>query len=488
MEGKLGARAQSWWLFSFLIVFVGAMLVPAMPQAALAQEGDVKKPSEIQDDDKDAKEPGESVKKAAKKEEGWHIEGQNYLKSRSRWSEEDSDWDLYNFLSLTMKDTKKNPKVKLHFDVLGLWDLNGKPAAGVSDDFRDVYDTYDASFHGRAYSAYVDVFKLYPGTQVRLGRQSLYQNEGLTFDGGFVEHKLTKKFETRIFYGVPVNDFDSHKGNDFMYGAGFTMKPQENVWARLELMRSQDDREAPLDTLTDDILFLSGKYKPYKYLSLYGRFSWIDSHIPGRGTVDRRHAIKASAKIPKYRMRARLMAILQPVPLKDFSTEFSDLFAAMQEFKPYYQVSGYLMKEFGDFVAGEAGCDIRELKHSKDEGAVNREFVRPYLTVTLSDLLLKDGELEVTFEYWDTIDHDILTFDASYTQEFYEKLKAAVGTSYEAYDYDNITMEEKENVRSYFLKLKYKLTKSAWLRAKYSYVDDKYDSFSKLELALQLKF
>mgnify|MGYP005668498767 CR=1 FL=1 len=216
--------------------------------------------------------------------------------------------------------------------------------------------------------------------------------------------------------------------------------------------------------------------------------SWIDSHIPGRGAVDRRHVLKVSAKIPKYRMRAKLVAVFQPVSLKEFSTEFSDLFAVMQEYKPYYQVSGYLMKEFGDLVAGEVGCDIRELKHSEDEGSLNREFVRPYVTITLSDLLVKDGDLEVTFEYWDTIDHDILTFDASYAQNFGKKWKAAVGTSYEAYDYDNITMEEKEQVRTYFLKLKYKLMKNAWLRAKYSYLEDKYDSFSKLELALQLNF
>jgi hypothetical protein len=468
------------------------MFAFVMPHAAPAQEEEVKGPSEARESNKDTEEPGEGTQETANreepKEEDWHISGQYYLKSRSRWSEEDSDWDLYNFFSLTLKDTKKNPKVKLHFDVLGLWDLDGKPKPGESDDFKDIYDTYGASFHGRAYSAYLDVFKLYPETQVRLGRQSLYLSESLTFDGGFVEHKLTRNFETRVFYGVPVNDFDPHKGNDFMYGAGFTLKPEQNIWARLELMRSQDDREAPLDTLTDDMLFLSGKYKPYKYLSLYGRFSWIDSHIPGRGTVDRRHVIKAYARIPKYRMRVKLMAILQPVPLKDFSTEFSDLFAVMQEFRPYYQMSGYLMKEFGDFVTGEVGCDIRELKHSKDEGALNREFVRPYVTVTLSDLLVKDGEFEVTFEYWDTIDHDILTFDASYTQEFYRKWKAAVGTSYEAYDYDNITMEEKENVRSYFLKLKYKVNKSVSLRAKYTYTDDRYDSFSKLELALQVKF
>jgi hypothetical protein len=489
VEGKLGARAQSWWLFSFLIVFVGVMLVLVVPQAALAQEGEVKKPSEIQENnDKDVEEPDEGAKKAAKKEEGWHIAGQYYLKSRSRWSEEDSDWDLYNFFSLTMKDTKKNPKVKLHFDILGLWDLDGKPKAGVSDDFRDIYDTYDASFHGRAYSAYADIFKLYPETQVRIGRQSLYQNENLTFDGGFVEHKLAGKLDARLFYGVPVNDFDAHKGNDFVYGAGFTMKLEKNVWARLELMRSQDDREAPLDTLTDDMLFLSGKYKPYKYLSLYGRFSWIDSHIPGRGTVDRRHVLKALARIPRYRMLAKLTAVVQPVTLKEHTTEFSDFFAAMQEFKPYYQISGYLMKEFNDFVAGEIGCDIRELKDGDDEGALNREFVRPYVTVTLSDLLLKDGEFEMTFEYWDTIDHDILTLDASYTQKFGKKWKGAVGTSYEAYDYDNITLEEKENVRTYFLKLKYEVTKNASLRVKYSYMDDKYDSFSKLELALQLKF
>jgi hypothetical protein len=49
-------------------------------------------------------------------------------------------------------------------------------------------------------------------------------------------------------------------------------------------------------------------------------------------------------------------------------------------------------------------------------------------------------------------------------------------------------MEEKENVRSYFFELRYKVTRDVSLRAKYSYVDDKYDSFSKLELALQLNF
>ena len=484
-------RAQDWWLFSFLIVFICVLLVLSAGQAALAQEEKVKAPLELQeggDDDKDAKEPVKASDNAVKKAGDWHITGQNYLKSRSRWSEEDADWDLYNFFSLTMKDTKKNPKMKLHFDVLGLWDLDGKPEAGESDDFRDVYDTYEASFHGRAYSAYVDIFKLHPGTQVRLGRQTLYQNEGMTFDGGFVEHKLLKKLYARVFYGVPVNDFDPHKGSDFLYGAGFTVKPKKNVWARLEMVRSQDDKEAPLDTLTDDVLFISGKYKPYKYLSLYGRFSWIDSHIPGRGTVDRRHVIKAEGKIPRYRMRVKLLAILQPVPLKDFSTEFSDLFLVMQEFKPYYQVSGYMLKEFNDYLAGEIGCDVRELKDSADEGALNREYVRPYLTVTLSDLPVEDGEFEVTFEYWDTIDHDILTLDASYTQKFGKRWKAVVGTSYEAYDYDNITMEEKENVRTYFLKVNYKLTKSLWLRTKYSYLDDRYDSFSKLEVALQLKF
>jgi hypothetical protein len=443
-----------------------------------------------EDKDESAGKPvlgAERALKDKKKDEGWYITGQNYLKSRSRWSSDDSDWDLYNFLSLTLKDRKKDPKIKLHFDLLGLWDIDGKPKSGEDDDFKDIYDTYPDDVYARCYSAYADLYKLSPGLRARLGRQSLYRSEGLTFDGALFEQKLCSHCSWSLFGGAPVRNFKSRCGDDLLAGTKIKIKWSKRFWTGFELIRSVEEK-AHADNLTDDIYFITTKYKLAKYLSLYGRLSWIDSHLPGALTKPRRHLFRASLRIPKKRIFARLMMVVQLNQLNEFTTEFSDYFATMQKFEPYTQVCGYVMKEFSDYVAVEVGCDLRELRWSESEDVLNHEFTRPYATLTFTDVFSKDGEFELTGEYWDTIDNDIFTWDASYTQKFGKKWKATLGTNFEAYDYDSIAQEEKENVRSYYLKAKCGLGEKTNLRTKFVFGEDEYDSFSRLDVALQINF
>ena len=141
---------------------------------------------------------------------------------------------------------------------------------------------------------------------------------------------------------------------------------------------------------------------------------------------------------------------------RDYALEFDPYYNTALEYKPYYQARGLVTKGFGEHVTVDGGVEARWLRDAADEGDFNHEFQRYFLTPAVQDLLLKGLSIGLTGEYWNS-DDDIWTWGADVTQKVGKELRVSAGTVFSLYKYDYYAAEERDDVRTLYLRARYKL-------------------------------
>lgn len=136
----------------------------------------------------------------------------------------------------------------------------------------------------------------------------------------------------------------------------------------------------------------------------------------------------------------------------------------------------------------DVGVDARRVSDSGDVGEFNRDWERYYATATFSDLTTKGLALAVTADLWDDDDRDINTFGADLSYESQKKWKAAVGTYYSLYKYVFLELDEREDVRTYYFRTNYDLSKGAELELLYELENDDLDTYNTLRLGARWRF
>jgi hypothetical protein len=94
----------------------------------------------------------------------------------------------------------------------------------------------------------------------------------------------------------------------------------------------------------------------------------------------------------------------------------------------------------------------------------------------------------VTADLWDDDDRDINTFGADLSYESQKKWKAAVGTYYSLYKYVFLELDEREDVRTYYFRTNYDLSKGAELELLYELENDDLDTYNTLRLGARWRF
>ena len=162
----------------------------------------------------------------------------------------------------------------------------------------------------------------------------------------------------------------------------------------------------------------------------------------------------------------------------DLPLEVDPFSAILLEQSPYTEGRFVASKSFGPVVHVEAGADVRRVSSSEDVAEFNRDYERWYATTTLTDVLPAGIELAVTGEVWDSDGDDYSTWGLDLTRKMSEKLSASVGTYYSLYKYDYFLVSEHDDVRTYYLRLRYR-SKGPWswdLRYEHEDSLDQYDT------------
>lgn len=147
----------------------------------------------------------------------------------------------------------------------------------------------------------------------------------------------------------------------------------------------------------------------------------------------------------------------------------------MSELEPFELVSLTGYKGLGDKFGLSGGIDHRNVLDKIDEDTSNHDYNRAFLSVDVNNVLLKDSKVSFIVEYWNSEGMDRSADLGVDFDKKIDKFHFGGGTSYSLYKYnfvgnndlasilDNESTDTKQkiNVRTYYLRLKYSLTKQS---------------------------
>jgi hypothetical protein len=412
----------------------------------------------------------------------WH--GSIALRYRFRSTDDDHDSDLYEYLSLHMRDdTQPGWSATLHGRLAE--DLDGGGDSGEFFVFDSVEDSYVGRVTGRVYHAFAN-WRACPGApgieEVRIGRQTVDAGDGYLIDGiRATTAPLDACHETRVsaFVGIPAHLYEDSAEGDFIGGLAVSGRPWRGAEARVDWAHVEDDNEfygTPVDDIfTAEIHQRFGTYTRarawYRQIDEHPRFLGVaaDSVLPSRDVT-----LRGTFKTQLEREEALVIDV-------------DPFYAVANALEPYWQAGAAVSKGLGDRFTVEGGADVRRLWDSADEGTFNREWERVYATVSTWDWPACGVGLTLTGEYWTGHDeYATAAFEVEWKPSRIWRLVA--GTDYAMYRTDLYTNTERVDSRGWYVRAAWS-PRTCW-RFDFSFrlEDDDFDTYATLQAGVRFEF
>ena len=432
--------------------------------------------------------------------DGILLEGEAYLRYHFRdgsSEETGSDQDLYQYLSLGVGDPYEDRFSgaffgRLYEDIDGVQDVFGY------QPFESIDDTYEHKVHGQLYHAYLDAARVGPIRKLRAGRQFYYGTESLHFDGLFVDVPVKgvpvlQGLTLKAFGGVPVHLYESDPSGDWLAGAAFEVRPCDGTRIRLDYAHVRDEGGGvSLSTLVpeqeNDLYSVSVTHRTLDRVTLYGQSSFLDD--------DWRD------------LSARAVMVFEPWDLTIRSTYY---YLAMSEtlntidldhytaiantYHPYHQFGLSAYKGLGEHFAVEVDLAFRVLGDDDDEGAFNHQFDRYRFSAMSYDVPLAGLDLVFFLDYWETREsrsdrasQQILALGGEIQKELFETLQLSCGTDYSRYKYDAFSPDEREDVQTYYGRIRWDACDFALLQVDYVYEDGELEELNIVKALAKVRF
>ncbi|MDI6784671.1 MAG: hypothetical protein QME64_11345 [bacterium] len=373
-----------------------------------------------------------------------------------RWHDYETDQDLAQYLALDAENLWKD---KLDAAIyLRLWeDIDGryKPQGNKSYYiYQGISDAYTRQVDNRIYYGYFVLKNIVGASQFRLGRQYLYEIEGIQFDGIKWSLEESNGLEVTAFFGQPVSYYSEMDGNR-TYGGSLAYKFNPAIKLGLDYLKYSKD------TLSDNYIALQMQNRFSDRWRIYSKYAFLDSD-------PRDFQIQTSYTNPESDWNLNATYYQQIKRLEQYSNQFSPYYAALSDYAPFHQLNLSLYKEFTPIIAGEAGFTKRQLQHSGEESEYNREYDLVYTTLIIRDIAVKGLELSITGQRWITARYtrttsyyddatattpstaiitmpsdSVTTFGSELKYRWQKKLTLNLGTDYSRYKYDYDTDSEK---------------------------------------------
>lgn len=409
------------------------------------------------------------------------LHGSLSLRYRGRASDDDEDHEARAVLALDVADPRA-PWISGHVLARMDVDLEGLDGGEV---FEDLSDTYDEAVVAKLYLFYADVAldrrpEESPGT-LRIGRQSDARlPEVLRLDGvSYLTKPLGKReLELGVYGGIPVHLYESSPEGDLAFGTFAEGIPWEGGRARFDWMHLED--ELLLGEERDDLLALALWQQLNRHWRLEGEFS----HLEGDPRDLRLRALFDDADSETI-VRVGYYELLETQ--KTRVTELDPFSEELLEYFPFRQATLNVSRAFGAHTVIDAGLDARRVNDADDVGEFNREWERYYATATLHDLFTPGLALSATADRWDDDDQDTssLGADVSYAAD---EWTGAIGSYYSLYKYELLELDEREDVRTYYIRAGHELSAHLDLDLSYEFEDDDLETYHTLRLGVLWRF
>ena len=391
-----------------------------------------------------------------------------------RFTDGESDHDLHEVLSVDYGDPESD-RWSAHAVARLAADLDG--GADGPDPFFELDDAHEGSVDERLYDAWVQHRTEGEVERLRFGRQTLWDTPAIAwFDGLLAETRELgeQRIEVGAYAGLPVHQHEaSSPSGDLIAGLYGTARPWTGARARVDFMHLDD--ETSQFEADDDLVGLSLWQDVGRGVQLDGRYTRV-------GSDDRDLRIAATWSKPDDDLVVQLswFRLLETQVFR--ALEIDPFSPTLMELEPYDQGRLLVSKQFGERLGIQTGFDLRRVDAQEDIGEFNRDFDRGFLTATLDETLPAELVLAMTGEVWDSDGNDIRTWGADLSREFGNYL-ASLGSYYQLYKIDLFDADEREDVRTWFLRLRHRAKGASFSwDVSYEYEDGDLDPFHTLRV------
>ncbi|MCD6326074.1 hypothetical protein J7M28_00760 [bacterium] len=435
-------------------------------------------------------------KEAEIKKKSFPIHGSYFIRYRLRFA--DGEWELLNYsqLSLDLGDPERH-KVTGHVFSLSTSSLGerrddgARMPAGIDDtyhisrEFHHRGKTYEARSRSRLGYCYIDIHRLGFVKKIRLGRQLVYETpEPAHFDGALVTTeriRSLKSLEFTFYGGLPIHSFEASRTGDFLAGLFTNIRPWTGGKVQTSFARVEDELES--GKREDNHLALSIWQRFDLGLGLhlqYERLNDNDGDLLFRANYE--------APVADFGVNASYYQLFETK--REFSTEFDPCFSSLRELYSYWQARFAAHKGWTEHFLAEAGFELRQLRRKRDESTYNHEFKRYFTILSLFDLPIEDLTFSLNGDLWDSEakSGDNWTIGGDLDYEVGRKFKVSLGSAYSLFEYDYFSDMERDDVRTYYVKLRFRPVKVLTLGLRYDLEDDDFEIYHRVQADLKVAF
>ena len=389
-----------------------------------------------------------------------------------------SDQDIFETLTLDVGDPRRHA-VTAYFVGRLAADIDG--LGGDATQFASVDDRF-GNVYGRIYDAYLDFHRV-PGIElVRAGRQVIHETpEFAYFDGLRLETETLGDTEVQFgaYGGASTHLYEASSQGDWTAG----LYAQARLWSggrvRFDWMHLED--EALLGAHEDDLFSVGIWQRVCEALDFdlqYSRIEERDRDVRARVTFDGQDS-ETTAQISFYQLLNTQ---------KDLVLELDPFLSALHEEFPYWRTGAMLGQRICEDLDAQGGVDIRRVTDRGDIAEFNRDFERVYLTFTAANVGWNGLSIALTGDAWHSDAQRVLTWGIDIEKDVAEGLTASVGSYFSLYKFDLFLDSERDNVRSWFAKLRHKAADDLTFDASYELEDSDITQDHVFRMGVQWRF
>ena len=388
---------------------------------------------------------------------------------RGRASRTDEDLDLYGSLSLNYGDPEEDEWYGA--SMLRILSSLADTSLGTTGTLPDANAGYTQDTRLLVYFAYATWRPEADGARVTLGRQESHVRHGPIFDGATVAYEFDRRWRGALFGGVPFYPYGEYQIEDYLVGGRVTFLPTPRVKLELEPLFLHDQGVDGAPTFQDLRVALRGAYRADTW-NARAEFITLDDAF-------QEVRLRAHATFPDVGVTLQAAYTGGFNPYDDFSIEFAEFSAIIGRLEPYHEVTASVTYDLNAAERDDEDDEYlligtvhwRVLEQQRDAGTFNHSFFRSSAGFTVRN----PGELR---GLWASVfvnfinaegNGEFYTFTGEVGYEQKRAFRISLGTTYDLYRYDRLTIDEQERVQSYFVAGRVWLTDDAALRLTYEY-------------------